>query len=601
MQNIRNFVIISHIDHGKSTLADRLLEATGAIKRGHHQDQALDTMDLERERGITIKLQPAHMKFSITNSQFTNIENCKLKIENSSSEYTLNLIDTPGHVDFSYEVNRSLAAVEGALLLVDASQGIQAQTIANLHLAQAHDLVIIPVINKIDLPNAESEKVSKEICALLKINASEIIYASAKTGEGIDQILEAIIARIPSPKTDPAQPLRALVFDSYYDSYRGVIAYVRIMDGVINKKDKIKLMASSAQGQSEEIGHLCLGLRPSPTLSAGEIGYIVTGLKNVNECRVGDTITRVENQATAPLPGYHEPQPMVYAAIFIQEGEVNQLREALEKLKLNDASLTFEPTNSEAFGFGFRVGFLGLLHLEIVKERLEREYNLKLVVTTPSVAYRTHHEGSTIKYDEPWAKVEIITPQKYVGPVMELTQKQRAVYKEMTYLSDRVLLTDDMPLANVIVDFYDALKSVSQGYASLAYELIGYQPGDLVKMDILVAGDKVDVLSQIVPRAELMSRAQTIVKRLKDLMPRQLFEVSVQAAVGASSTGLGTGKIIARENIPALRKDVIAKLYGGDVTRKNKLLKKQMKGKKKMKELGRVHIPSEVFINLLKT
>lgn len=581
MPNIRNFVIIAHIDHGKSTLADRLLETTGSFAYGQNKEQALDTMDLERERGITIKLQPARMKYYLDNQ-----------------EYELNLIDTPGHVDFSYEVNRSLAAVEGALLVVDATQGIQAQTIANLHSAQEHNLIIIPVVNKIDLPNAEPEKVAGEICELLQINEKEVIFASAKTGEGIEDILQTIIERIPSPSsTQPStltpQPLRALVFDSLYDPYRGVIAYIRVFDSSIQKGDKLKLMAPNSLIDAEEIGAVCLGYHPSPTLSSGEIGYIITGLKNVSQCRVGDTITSTQNSAATPLSGYREPQPMVYAAIFTQSGEAAELRDALEKLKLNDASLTYEPTNSDAFGYGFRLGFLGLLHMEIIKERLEREYNLDLIVTTPSVAYKSHQVSGKTEYEEPWAKVEVITPQEYVGSIMELLQKRRGEYKNMEYLSDRVILHYEAPLSSLIIDFYDQLKSISQGYASLAYSVIDYRFGDLAKMDILVAGDKVDVLSQIVPHTEIISRAQNITKKLKDLIPRQMFEVSLQAAVG--------GKIIARENIPAIRKDVTAKLYGGDVTRKNKLLKKQAAGKKKMKKLGKVDIPSHVFIDLLKT
>ncbi len=576
MENIRNFVIIAHIDHGKSTLADRLLEITGSIPYGQNKAQVLDTMDLERERGITIKLNPAHMKYTLNNQ-----------------EYGLNLIDTPGHVDFSYEVSRSLAAVEGALLVVDATQGIQAQTIANLHLALKHNLEIIPVLNKIDLPNSEPERVEKEICELLGIEADSIIRASAKTGEGVDKILEAIVKRIPAPKMELEKPFRALVFDSFYDPYRGVVAYVRVFEGKVESREKLKMMMLGTSADSEEVGVVCLGYKKRNILQSGEIGYIVTGLKNVNLCRVGDTLTKISNLAESPLTGYLEPQPMVYAAIFTQSGEASLLREALEKLKLNDASLVYEPTNSDAFGYGFRGGFLGLLHLEIVKERLEREYDLDLIVTTPAVAYKTSKIGATLQYEEPWVDLEIITPQQYVGAVMELAQKRRGIYKTMEYISDRVIVRYESPLSSLIIDFYDLLKSASQGYASLAYTLTGYRPGDLVKLDILIANDKIDVLSQIVPRVELMSRAFALTKRLKELIPKQMFEVSVQAAIN--------GKIVARENIPAMRKDVISKLYGGDVTRKNKLLDKQKKGKKKMKQLGRIDIPSEVFINLLKT
>ena len=576
MENIRNFVIIAHIDHGKSTLADRLLEMTGSIPYGQNKAQVLDTMDLERERGITIKLNPAHMNY-----------------EQDGIKYGLNLIDTPGHVDFSYEVNRSLAAVEGALLVVDATQGIQAQTIANLHLAQEHNLEIIPVLNKIDLPNSEPERVEKEICELLGIKSDTIIRASGKTGEGVDKILKAIVARVPAPKMNLDEPFRALVFDSFYDPYRGVVAYVRVVDGKIENREKLKLMIQSTNADSEELGVVCLGYKKRTQLQSGEIGYIVTGLKNVNLCRVGDTLTKTFEMAKEPLAGYHEPQPMVYAAIFTLSGEAASLREALEKLKLNDASLVYEPTNSDAFGYGFRGGFLGLLHMEIIKERLEREYNLDLIVTTPSVAYKSSQFSGTTQYEEPWVDLEIITPQQYVGAVMELTQRRRGIYKTMEYISDRVIIQYEAPLSSLIIDFYDQLKSASQGYASMAYTLTGYRPGDLVKLDILIAGDKIDVLSQIVPRIELMSRAYALTKRLKDLIPKQMFEVSIQAAIN--------GKIVARETISAMRKDVISKLYGGDVTRKNKLLDKQKKGKKKMKQLGRIDIPSEVFINLLKT
>ncbi len=576
MKNVRNFVIIAHIDHGKSTLADRLLESTDSIPYGQNKAQVLDTMDLERERGITIKLNPAHMAYS-----------------QDGQQYVLNLIDTPGHVDFSYEVNRSLAAVEGALLVVDATQGIQAQTIANLYLARQHNLKIIPVVNKIDLPAAEPERIALEICELLKCDPDDIIYASAKTGEGIDDILEAIIDRVPAPNSPLDQPLKALVFDSFYDPYRGVVAYIRIIDGILTSRDKIKLMALNTQVETEEVGHVCLGYKKGDKLQAGDIGYIVTGLKNVNLCRVGDTITHQNTPASDPLPGYHEPQPMVYAAIFTQTGESALLRDALDKLKLNDSSLAYEPTNSDAFGYGFRAGFLGLLHLEIIKERLEREYNLELIVTTPSVAYKTNLIGGQTRYEEPWVDLEVISPQAYIGAIMEMTQNRRGIYKSMEYLADRVILRYEAPLSSLIIDYYDQLKSLSQGYASLAYNLIGYRLGDLVKMDIFVAGDKIDVLTQIVPRSEISTRAFALTKKLKVLIPRQMFEISLQAAVG--------GKIIARENIPAMRKDVIAKLYGGDITRKNKLLDKQKKGKKKMRQLGRVEIPSEVFINLLKT
>jgi GTP-binding protein LepA len=573
---IRNFAIIAHIDHGKSTLADRLLELTGTVESRQMKEQYLDRMDLERERGITIKLQPVRMMYEI-----------------SGSEYILNLIDTPGHVDFSYEVSRSLAATEGAILLVDATQGIQAQTLANLFQAQKQNLTIIPVINKIDLPNADVDKTKAELSNLLKINPEEIIPVSAKTGENVDKVLEAIVSRIPAPKGDSQKPFRALIFDSNYDLYRGVVAYVRIVDGNVNQKEKIKFISSGKIDEALETGFFSPDYKQKNSLETGEIGYIVTGLKEVSECGVGDTISLDQSlEKIEPLPGYKIPTPMVFAGIYTIDGEVNKLREALYKLKLNDSSLYFEPENSKAFGFGFRTGFLGTLHLEIIKERLEREYNLNLIITTPQVAYKEKQVGSKIEYEEPWSNVEIITPQTYIGPIMDLFNHIRGIYQSTEYLGDRVILKYSAPLASIIVNFYDKLKSISSGYASMSYEVTNYQSGDLVKMDILIAGEKIDVLSQIVHTSQIKEKPQNIVRRLKELIPRQWFEISIQAAIG--------GKIMARENIPALKKDVTGYLYGGDITRKRKLWEKQAKGKKKMKKLGRVDIPTNVFIELLK-
>jgi GTP-binding protein LepA len=619
---IRNFCIIAHVDHGKSTLADRFLELTKTVEVREMKEQYLDRMDLERERGITIKLQPVRMLYKMLNDKLplqsssgramSNLSHLKqveadqiqnpngknnkwkLKIENlklSDSEYILNLIDTPGHVDFSYEVSRSLAACEGAVLLVDATQGIQAQTLANLYQAQKLGLTIIPVINKIDLPNADLENSVQELASLLKIDENEIIKVSAKTGKNVNQVLDAIVEKVKSPSGNIEKPLRALIFDSNYDPYRGVVAYVRIIDGFVKRGSKIKLIETKISDESLEVGYFAPDYTAKDSLDVGEIGYIVTGLKQVSECRVGDTIT-LNDASVEPLPGYKEPVPMVFAGIYTVDGEVNKLREGLQKLKLNDASLTFEPESSKAFGFGFRSGFLGTLHLEIVKERLEREYNLNLVITTPQVAYKEKNVSGRSEFEEPWAKVEIVTPEQHIGSLMELLKQARGIYKSTKYLSDKVVLEYETPLASIIVNFYDKLKSYSSGYASMNYDLIGYRSGNLVKMDVLIAGEKIDVLAQIVDRGELVHKAQFIVKRLKDLIPRQMFEVSIQAAVG--------GKILARENIPAMKKDVTGYLYGGDITRKRKLWEKQKEGKKKMKKLGRVDIPTDVFIKLLK-
>ncbi len=605
MNPTRNFCIIAHIDHGKSTMADRFLELTGLVEKNKLKEQMLDSMDLERERGITIKLQPVHMTYRIPNDkgQMTNekddfgIFNSDFDIEDS--EYALNLIDTPGHVDFSYEVSRSLAAVEGAILLVDATQGIQAQTLANLPVAQKHKLTIIPVVNKIDLPNAEPERVAFELAELLKCDPDSIIFASGKTGQGVELLLQRIIRDVPAPKEAANNSLTALVFDSQFSSYRGVIAHVRVMSGSIKAGDTIKMMANQQSFMVEEVGVMQITPKPINELQAGDIGYIVTGLKRVADCRVGDTMTLLSDPAETALPGYHQPQPMVYASLFSAESDTLNLRTALEKLSANDAALAYEPHYSEAFGAGFRVGFLGLLHLEITKERLEREFNVELIITTPEVAFH----GDTINgYEEPWIKAEIVTPPAYIGQIMDLVETRCGEYQSMHYLgtdtSDgdtahkTAILEYDIPLAEIILDFNDQLKSITAGYASLSYDLIGYRPGKLVELSILIAGDKVSPFTQLVPVNQVESRGRILTKRLKDLIPKQMFEVSIQAAAN--------GKIIARENVPAMRKDVTAKLYGGDVTRKRKLLEKQKEGKRKMRQLGRVSVPTDVFIQALK-
>ncbi len=739
-ENIRNFCIIAHIDHGKSTLADRLLEITGTIEKRKMREQVLDQMDLERERGITIKLQPVRMTYKIPNnkSQIPNgaprladsaivapmattagkpwypipafvhppradgtaaglsasdlarnppkpddvlpsraspvppfnhgqargIRAEADKFQNSNSKlgfgawdlgfadsvYQLNLIDTPGHVDFSYEVSRSLAACEGAILVVDATQGIQAQTLANVNLAREHNLVIIPVVNKIDLPNADPERTASEIRELINQHAtvarpfmgSEILFVSAKTGQNVEQILEKVIEKIPAPAGDKLAPLQALIFDSKYDKHRGVVAYVRVVNGRINAGKKIRIIATGAEAQSIEVGYFDPEFHKTDSLSAGEVGYIVTGLREVNKVRVGDTITLANKNSPHPLfakegakgefheikalPGYKEVKPMVFASLFPASGDdYGKLRDALEKLKLNDASLTFEPENIASLGFGFRTGFLGLLHMDIVQERLSREFGLDLVLTSPSVAYvvkkRTPHpcslspkggegrgeeEGSLIYSPsalpdpsemesilEPWVRLDILTPEKSLGAVMHLVTTRRGVFRNSNYLGPgRLKLHFEIPLANIISDFYDKLKSVSSGYASMNYELLDYRIADLVKVDILVAGERVDALSFISYRDFAESEGRDTVEKLKALIPKQQFPVALQAAIG--------GKIIARETIPALRKDVTAKLYGGDVTRKMKLLKKQKKGKKRLKSFGRVEIPQEAFLALLK-
>ena len=628
-KNIRNFCIIAHIDHGKSTLADRFLELTKTVEERKMKKQVLDQMDLERERGITIKLQPVRMKYKLVESKKLNAESqneiplAPFDKGGINREYTLNLIDTPGHVDFSYEVSRSLAAVEGAILLVDATQGIQAQTLANLYLALEQDLVIIPVINKIDMPNAAPEEVAKEISDLIGVEEKEIIKISAKTGENVEAVLKEVIKKISAPQGDSSKPARALIFDSYFDSYKGAVAQVRIVDGKINKGDKICFLGAKTESEIIELGIMKPELVKTEFLEAGDIGYIATGLKEVSKCRVGDTITKVSNSKyqvssdgdndiknIKPLAGYKEVKPVVFASMYPVEGDdYPELRDALEKLKLNDASLSFEPESSLALGRGFRCGFLGMLHLEIVSERLTREYDMNLVITTPSVSYqliKRSGERITIfspadlpdpsaieEIQEPWVKLEIVLPEDRIGAIMKLAENSRAIYKSTDYLSrDRVILFYEAPLINIIVDFYDNLKSISSGFASMSYELIGFRKEDLIKIDILVGGERVEAFSKIVPRSESYENGKRIVEKLKDAIPRQNFAVALQAAI--------SGKIIARETIKAFRKDVTAKLYGGDVSRKRKLLEKQKKGKKKMKSFGKVDIPQEAFLSVLK-
>ncbi|MDP2812720.1 MAG: translation elongation factor 4 [bacterium] len=587
MENIRNFCIIAHIDHGKSTLADRMLELTGTVEMRKMKNQMLDQMDLERERGITIKLQPARMEW-------------KGKI--------LNLIDTPGHVDFTYEVSRSLAAVEGALLLVDATQGVEAQTLANLYLALEQNLEIIPIINKIDLPAADVEKVSQEIVNLLGCKKEEILLASAKTGKGVEKILDAIVEKVSAPKSKEKN-LQALIFDSAYDEYRGVVIYVRFFGGQIKKGDKIKFVASAETTEVLDLGFFKPHWVSAKNLADGEIGYLITGVKDLEKAKVGDTIVSLDENTKA-LTGYKQIKPMVYAGIFPQEGnEYHKLREAILKLKLSDSSLIFEPTSSQALGFGFRCGFLGLLHLEIFQERLKREFNLSLIVTTPTVAYNIYlRNGEKMvlttpnempdpskieRVDEPYMNIEIISPQKYMGELMEYVISQKGIFKNTQYLDeDRLILSFDIPLASILVDFYDSIKSISSGYASLNYDFSDYRSCEIVKVDILVAELPVEALTSLVYKDEAHRVGKRIVERLKDVLPRQQFVLKLQAAVG--------GKIIAGERLSALRKDVTAKLYGGDVTRKRKLLDKQKKGKKKMAQVGKVEIPQEAYLAVLK-
>ncbi|HPN96446.1 MAG TPA: translation elongation factor 4 [Candidatus Moranbacteria bacterium] len=605
MNNIRNFCIIAHIDHGKSTLSDRLLEFTGTIEKRKMKEQLLDTMDLERERGITIKMQPVRMVY-------------RSRISNSDSEFILNLIDTPGHVDFGYEVSRSLAAVEGAVLLVDATKGVQAQTLANLYQAIENNLEIIPVVNKIDLPNANIEKTKNEIIHILGCQEEEILEVSGKTGLGVEKLLERIVEKIPSPKGKKEKPLRALVFDSKYDTYKGVLAYVRIIDGEIGAEEKITMMATKMKSDVIEVGYFKPDLQKTKKLQMGEIGYIATGLKSVEYCRVGDTITisKIKNQISKtedniqPLSGYKEVRPMVYASFYPIEGDdYNFMRDALEKLKLNDAAFTFEPESNSALGRGFRCGFLGLLHLEIIQSRLEREFEISPTITTPSVVYEVKMKtGNSIQIyspselpdpsvieeiSEPFVKLDIISPSQYLGAIMEVMNNTRAQYLDTEYIdTERMIIKFNCPLTDVITNLHDDLKSASSGYASMNYEISSYRPYDLVKLDILVAEEKVDAFSRIIPRENAFSEGKRVVEKLKNSIPRQNFQIALQAAIG--------GKIIARETINAFRKDVTAKLYGGDVTRKRKLLEKQKKGKKKMKNVGRVAIPSETFLAVLK-
>jgi len=591
---IRNFCIIAHIDHGKSTLADRLLQTTGTVEQRQMKEQFLDNMDLERERGITIKLQAARMNYKAKDGQ----------------EYVLNLIDTPGHVDFSYEVSRSLVACEGALLVVDASQGVEAQTLANVYLALEHNLEIIPVLNKIDLPGAEPERVISEIEEIIGLDCSNAIQASAKEGIGIDEILESIVERVPPPQNTIDQPLRALIFDSYYDSYRGVIVYFRVMDGKLKKGDRIYLMVSGKEYDIDELGVLSPTQKQVDELHAGEVGYLAASIRAVADARVGDTITLSAKKASEALPGYTEAKPMVFCGMFpIDADQFEDLREALEKLELNDAALHYEPETSSAMGFGFRCGFLGLLHMEIVQERLEREYNLDLIITAPSVVYRvTTNKGEVLYIDnpsrlpapndrqmieEPYVKVEMITPETYVGTLMELSQNRRGVFKDMKYLTKgRTTVTYELPLAEVVTDFFDQMKSRSRGYASMEYHIIGYRENPLVKLDIMINGDPVDSLAMIVHRDKAYNVGRGMAEKLKELIPRHQFKVPIQASIGS--------KVIASEHIPALRKDVLAKCYGGDISRKKKLLQKQAKGKKRMKSLGTVDVPQEAFMAVLR-
>ena len=590
---IRNFCIIAHIDHGKSTLADRLLERTGTVSAREMVDQILDAMDLERERGITIKLQPVRISYAAADG----------------NTYELNLIDTPGHVDFSYEVSRSLAACEGAILVVDASQGIEAQTLANLYQAVEANLHLIPVVNKIDMSAAQPEEVAAQITEVTGIPADKIILASAKTGAGVDQILEALVREVPPPRGDSDAPLRALIFDSAYDTYRGVVTYVRVVDGVIEPGTRVRMMATGKVHEVDEVGWFQPRQRPGEALSAGEVGYFTAAIKNVTDARVGDTVTYATRGAQAPLPGYRSAKPMVFAGLFPTDSDdYQELKESLEKLQLNDASLVYEPESSAALGFGFRGGFLGLLHMEIVQERLEREFGLDLITTAPTVEYEVHlRSGQMVevanpaalppvqsieRIEEPYVLVSIIMPSEYLGAMMELCQERRGTYRHLEHQAgERVTLQYELPLAEIVHDFYDALKSRSRGYASMDYELLGFRPGDLVKLDVLIAGSPVDALSMIVERQRAAVHGRRLVEKLRKIIPRQLFDVPLQAAIG--------GKIIARETIPAIRKDVLAKCYGGDVTRKRKLLEKQKMGKKRMKRVGSVEIPQDAFMAVL--
>ncbi len=592
--HIRNFSIIAHIDHGKSTLADRLIERTGMLTEREMKEQVLDSMELERERGITIKAQTVRLTYKAKDGEL----------------YELNLIDTPGHVDFTYEVSRSLAACEGALLVVDATQGVEAQTLANVYMALEHDLEIIPVINKVDLPSADPEKVKKEIEDAIGLDASNAVLTSAKTGLGVDDILEAIVKLIPPPSGDEKKPLRALIFDSYFDSYKGVIAHIRLMDGLIKKGMELQMMATGKVFEVTDVG--CFQPAPVevPQLAAGDVGFIAGSLKNVRDVRVGDTVTATENPAPEPLPGYRGVTPMVYCGLYpVDSADYDNLKDALEKLQLNDAALVFEPETSVALGFGYRCGFLGLLHMDVIQERLEREYHLELITTAPSVIYHVHTTaGEMIAVDnpaklpppqnidfieEPFVKATVIVPNDYVGAVMQVSQDKRGEYKSMDYLdTNRVMLIYHIPLSEIIYDYFDQLKSTTRGYASLDYELADYQPSKLVKLDILLNGEPVDALSTIVFSDQAAHRGRQLAQKLRELIPKQMFEIPIQAAVGS--------KIVARENVRAYRKDVLAKCYGGDITRKRKLLEKQKEGKKRMKAVGSVEVPQEAFMAVLK-
>ena len=592
--HIRNFCIIAHVDHGKSTLADRLLQLTGAISERDMTEQALDSMDLEREKGVTIKSSAVRMFYSAQDDQ----------------RYEMNLIDTPGHVDFGYEVSRALKACEGAILVVDATQGIEAQTLANLYQALEADLTIVPVINKIDLPSARPDEVAEDVGSLLGVDPDDVLRVSAKEGINIEQILEAIVQRIPPPKDVDDKPVRALIFDAHYDSYKGVIAYVRIMEGKIKSTDVLRMLATKLDLRPVEIGIFVPGMQPVQTLGSGEVGYIATGFKTVHECRVGDTITLASAPADEPLPGYHVPKPMVFAGIYpVEADDYTTLRESLDKLQLNDASLTFQPETSQALGFGFRAGFLGLFHMEIIQERIEREYDLNVLFTAPSVEYEVLMIGDKVvtvdspaelpdpskivEVREPWMNIEIITPTDYYGPIMELVIKRRGIFKQQEYPAPhRVQLDFEIPLSEIIIDFFDLLKSRTKGYASLDYQFLEYRADKLQKLEILVNGEPVDALAAIVHEKDAFHKGQRLITKLKELIPRQLFDVAVQAASG--------GRIISRANVKATRKDVLAKCYGGDISRKKKLLEKQKKGKKRMKMVGNVEIPQDAFMAVLK-
>ncbi|MDP2168632.1 MAG: translation elongation factor 4 [Thermodesulfovibrionales bacterium] len=592
-KRIRNFSIIAHIDHGKSTLADRLLERTGAVSRSKMTEQMLDSMDLERERGITIKAHAVRLDYRAEDG----------------SDYILNLIDTPGHVDFSYEVSRSLASCEGALLLVDAAQGLQAQSFANAYLAIDNNLEIIPVINKIDLPSADPERVREQIENALPLKGSEILLTSAKEGTGINEIIEAIVARIPPPSGRDENPLKALIFDSWFDNYRGVVVLVRVFDGIVRPGMKIRLMGSGKELDVAEVGYFRPKISPAEALSSGEVGYVIAGIKTITDTKVGDTITNAARPASEPCPGYKEVKPMVFCGLYPTEtGQFEALKDAVEKLRLNDSSFSYEPETSLALGFGFRCGFLGLLHMDIIRERLEREFRLSLICTPPTVTYKvTGHKGDvslihnpnllsgkTISVEEPYVRAVIFVPQTFVGPVLDLCQQKRGAQTEFNFISaDRIMLAYELPLGEILWDFFDKLKSVTKGYASLDYEFIGWREGDVVRLDILLNGEPVDALSLIVHRDKAYHKGRQVVDKLREVIPRQLFEVVIQAAIG--------GKVIARQSVKAMRKDVIAKCYGGDITRKRKLLEKQREGKKRMKQVGRIDIPQEAFLAALST